>query len=125
VPPRAAHVQRAQDNEDFYRNRVDLRVDVDRAWAVAVLFYAALHWVDAYLAALGHHPGDHLVRNGFVARDSTLRPIARHYLQLYNRSIDARYNLLPFTERQVRDLEVQRLLPIRAFLEPRVARPSP
>jgi len=56
-------------------------------WIVVVAFYAALHWVDAYLAVLGNHPQNHRERNLIV----TLLPIAFEYSLLYSTSRRARY----------------------------------
>jgi hypothetical protein len=56
-------------------------------WIAVVAFYAALHWVDAYLAVLGNHPQNHRERNLIV----TLLPIAFEYSLLYSTSRRARY----------------------------------
>lgn len=56
-------------------------------WIAVVAFYAALHWVDAYLATQGRHPQNHRERNLIV----TLLPIAFEYSLLYSTSRRARY----------------------------------
>ncbi len=56
-------------------------------WIVTVAFYAALHWVDSYLASHGHHPQNHRVRNHLIA----MLPIRGDYSELYVLSRQARY----------------------------------
>ena len=66
-------------------------------WQVVILFYAALHWADAYLATLGIDPGSHSAplssrrpgRNRLVERH--LPEAAEHYFHLHNLSTVARY----------------------------------
>ncbi len=113
MPPRDQHIQRAVDNEDFYHRRLDLREPIDRSWGVVVLFYAALHWVDAYLATKNIHPADHHVRDQYVGMEANLRRIGPSYQLLEDRSRDARYQLLPFTAPQIQDLETNHFVPIR------------
>lgn len=62
-------------------------------WAIAVAFYAALYFVDAYLAERGlGRPGDHQTRNALVNSVAALKPLAPFYNQLYGRSRTARYD---------------------------------
>lgn len=101
MPNKAEHINQAQHNEAFYQT-------IDRAaysdWAVTVTFYAALHYVDAFLAtqAGGIHPGSHGVRDPLVQRVAQLRPLWNHYHRLKNRSRNARYNATRFTNEEVK-----------------------
>jgi hypothetical protein len=72
VPDRAAHERRVQENEDLVIYRLDMRSDVERSWMVAALFYAALHWVEAYLAWQGKHGKDHGHRRDMIVADLAL-----------------------------------------------------
>lgn len=65
-----------------------------RDWEVVGLFYSALHYVDAYLARMPYHPRSLGARNKLIRLTSGLRPIQRSYLTLYDRSRDARYELV-------------------------------
>ena len=63
-------------------------------WEVVTLFYAALHYVDAYFATQGLYPRKHTSsdrrgRNELVL--TQLSHIAREYMQLYELSRAARY----------------------------------
>lgn len=67
-------------------------------WEVAMLFYSALHYVDAFLATRGLHPQSHLERKDLVA---SLTNLARYYDILFKRSMNARYHLYQFTPQEV------------------------
>jgi hypothetical protein len=112
VPARDDHIKQARHNAAFY-GAFDRTAYPD--WAATVLFYASLHYIDAFLANLPvpQHPGRHDVRDGFVARLAELKPIAVHYFKLKNSSRNARYYPpAPFSLTQVEQLERQHLQPI-------------
>ena len=56
-------------------------------WLAILAFYAALHWLDAYFADRGLHPGNHRERN----RAAQGLPIWDEYYELYALSRIARY----------------------------------
>lgn len=61
-------------------------------WQITTLFYAALHYVNAYFASQGSSvPQSHRDRNFLVAKNSNLRPVAGDYDDLYYWSRQARY----------------------------------
>ena len=76
-------------------------------WIVITAFYQALHWVDAFFALYDYHPEAHGIsyddegyvtdpgRNLAVRRHTDLQPICDSYFELYDASIDARYE--PYT----------------------------
>ena len=64
-------------------------------WIITMAFYAALHYVDAYLIEhAGGSPSSHLSRDKAMDQVTAFRIIAFPYRQLYNRSIAARYSPL-------------------------------
>lgn len=97
------HISKAKRNERFYR-KDELEISNFTEWSVVVLFYAAVHYIDAVLSqdtSLSpeyRDPIDHSTRNIAVTKCLNLFPIAREYLQLYRRSIEARYNQLTFPD---------------------------
>jgi hypothetical protein len=121
MPSRERHTRQALVNEQLGVGRLLLDEADDRPWIVTLMFYAALHWVDAYLATLlpprGVHPPDHEARAAWIARTRALRPIELHYRHLQDRSRDARYDLRAFSKSEVQDLRSMRLDPIRASIE--------
>ena len=67
-------------------------------WEVTILFYSALHYVDAFLATQGAHPKSHRERFDLV---SNLTDLARYYEILFKRSMNARYHLYEFSSEEV------------------------
>lgn len=103
MPDAATHQTQAAHNEDFF-SRIALAADAD--WAVTVLFYAALQYVDAYLARKHNsHPGNHGERGRMILSDPTARAIRTSYRRLQEYSRDARYNCYAFTAGQVAKLK--------------------
>jgi hypothetical protein len=93
VPTRDEHINRAEDNEQFIIS-LDLAKSINVDWAITILFYAALHYVDAYFAVQSIHPPDHTVRDNKVS--VSLNAIYRDYRYLKDRSREARYNVPNF-----------------------------
>lgn len=117
MPARAAHEQRARENEDFVIHRLDMRIDVNRSWMVAALFYAALHWVEAYFASQGKHAKNHGQREAMIVADAALgQGFWRLYGTLSDRSQDARYELKVFSPAEVNDLQVRHLAAIKRHI---------
>lgn len=110
MPKREFHIDKAQRNETFYQSH-NLGVSPFTEWATVVLFYAAVHYVDAVLsqevALPSHlqHPTDHATRNSAVSKSPCLTPIADKYMNLYHRSRDARYTQISFPEHYFKQLE--------------------
>lgn len=110
------HRLQANKNERFFET-FDLDNTPYLDWAVASLFYAALHLVDAYLAghnahagtqppdpAGGHHPKRHFERRQKLIHIQALSPIRNPYRDLHQRCDDARYNLVTLSPQRVKNL---------------------
>ena len=80
------------------------------------MFYAALHFVDAYLADGGIHPRSHADRNAYVQRLQHLRPLWPHYQLLDHRSRDARYRCVAFSPAEVQHLRETSFAPLKQHL---------
>lgn len=76
------------------------------------LFYAAVHLVDAYLVGLPLHPRTHEQRRIAVHR-TALRTMFSHYVELQNRSEDARYDCRRFASGDVAALDANHFQPLR------------
>lgn len=87
MPSKAEHRGKAEHNEFFVSDTGNPFFD----WAVCGTFYAALHYVDAYLATHNIHPHSHAIRISHIQRDSRLNAIYVDYRELLNESRDARY----------------------------------
>ncbi len=90
MPQRDDHLAQAQHNQHFY-NSFDTAAYSD--WAATVLFYAGLHYIDAFLATRTSpiHPPKHKVRDRWVSTLSELKPLVNDYFKLKSSSETARY----------------------------------
>lgn len=93
MPAGKEHVQKAEYNEQCAVFIAELTPYVD--WAVVVLYYAAVHYVDAVLAISASHPPTHAHRHAQIQRNATLQKIYREYRLLEAVSRNARYSALP------------------------------
>ena len=119
MPSRANHLAQADSNERLSRAIAESGVFPERAtdWEVTMLFYSALHLVDAFLdQAQGIHPVSHRNREWYVSNSTQLRPIVRNYIDLYERSLDARYRLVPITAGQVIAMYRDRFEPLKSHI---------
>jgi hypothetical protein len=94
MPTEAEHIAKAESNEGLFQELVTSGRHVD--WQVTVLFYAALHYVDAWLSRSAIHPHTHVERRHFVRKDRALHRLYGHYSRLDDRSQDARYTAIRF-----------------------------
>ena len=69
MPDKAVHLAQARHNHEFFRT-IDLDAYPD--WALTVLFYAAVHYIDSKLAENAIHPDNHNSRDGHVANHPVL-----------------------------------------------------
>ena len=74
-------------------------------WAAIVLFYSALHLVEAYLANMGEHPEGHADRSRALEEHGILHPIWADYRILKDYSEDARYRCVAFAVDDIDSLE--------------------
>ncbi|MGA3129625.1 MAG: hypothetical protein ABSD59_02420 [Terracidiphilus sp.] len=103
MPSKDQHVKKATDNEVF-ANRLDTNTQASINWKLIVLFYTALHYVEAYLAkALGQHLRVHTTRDSIVSRETHLRAIRTEYAHLKYYGFNARYEADQFTSKDVTD----------------------
>lgn len=88
MPDRAEHLAKATANRRFLQRIVEQRLAPD--WAVTVLFYQAMHAVEAWFANRSVHHLNHVRRNQAVF--DHLREIATPYRKLHDLSRIARYS---------------------------------
>lgn len=114
MPDKDDHLAQADHNTEFYHS-FDRQNYSD--WAATVLFYAGLHYIDAFLATLQIDPGSHDVRDRYMARLAQLRPISSHYFALKSSSRTARYSpLARFPIQHLQNLEQLHLEQIKSAL---------
>lgn len=97
-------------------------------WAMTALFYAALHYVEAFFYAqqtamnLPKHYDDHASRNKAVQR--RMPKVWGSYQALYDDSFLARYKCYPFTTDDVRTSRDNDLEPIKQYVLNRLPKPA-
>jgi hypothetical protein len=87
-------------------------------WAVAAIFYSALHGITAHLMRRGIIVRSHVARDRVLANPSSGIPSSVYaaYRDLDDYSRDARYDLQPFTAQEVQDLLDHQLAAVAAFV---------
>jgi len=112
------HISKAKRNERFYR-KYDLDNSTFNEWAIVTLFYSSLHYVDAVLSQDSSLPSDlrdppnHEKRRDAVLKCAALLPIVNKYLQLSERSRQARYDRTSFKEGILNDIKTNLFEPIQ------------
>ena len=101
MPTKDQHVKKATENEKL----ADSMQPSSQAlinWKLVILFYAALHFVEAYLAkTLDVHVRSHTTRDNYVAREANLRKLRIQYMHLKFFGYNARYEADCFTAAEV------------------------
>lgn len=87
-------------------------------WIAIVAFYAALHWVDAFLATYGNHPQNHRERNRLV---NLLLPTNLAYGILYSTSRRARYEAGHISQQRALQCRDQLLPQIRQWVQQQIS----
>lgn len=115
------HKSKAKRNERFYR-KYDLDNSTFNEWAVVVLFYSTVHYVDAVLSKDNslsddfRQPKDHYTRKIAVSKCAALLPISAKYLQLETRSREARYDQTSFPDTALSNIKDNLFIPIQNYI---------
>lgn len=103
MPSRDEHVLKAEGNEAFagtIEPTSQARID----WKLVVLFYTAMHYVEAYLAKnMQMHLRSHTTRDSYVSKESNLKKVRVSYGHLKFYGYNARYEIDGFTIKDVQD----------------------
>jgi hypothetical protein len=107
------HLDQWKHNRQFAKT-IDRKY---RDWQINVIFYTALHVIDAALASLGVCVVDHSQRNNEVRTNGSFAAVRTQYLDLYRISRVTRYDAdpdqwLPQDYLNVNDLVENLLKPI-------------
>jgi uncharacterized protein (UPF0332 family) len=92
VPDAAQHLNRAAENELLARS-LDFEKGVEVDWAIVMLFYSAVHYIDSVLAVKNRHPKDHTSRDSAIENHGTLSAVYNDYRRLKDGSREARYEI--------------------------------
>jgi len=91
LPTKEQHLEQAVRNEKLAET---LAKTAYSEWTVTVLFYASVHYVEAFLAIRLIHCDDHPERNARIGEIPELRTIRKEYDALRTISRQARYQAL-------------------------------
>lgn len=116
MPSKTAHIEKAERNANFALSlSLDSPAKID--WALVALFYAALHYIEAYLdATAGIHLRSHDSRDRMIGRESNLKKIFSEYSDLKYYGYNARYEVDPFTADDVRKYAAKHFSTIKTSL---------
>ncbi len=89
MPNLDEHLQIAGNNISFSQSLISEQRYLD--WAVTGMFYAAIHYVEAYLADKNVHSSFHSRRDSAIQQDVNLCIIYDEFSDLKNDSIQTRY----------------------------------
>jgi hypothetical protein len=107
------HLERARHNYRLYQQLKDGGEFLD--WALTLLFYTALHLVQAYACQHGPwEPADHGQRRDYIRE--RLRRIFFDYRDLQDRSENMRYDLWMAAPDEVQEWHDQQFARIAAYL---------
>lgn len=116
------HLNEADKNVEFF-DYLKTNAKDYRGWCIVVMFYSALHYVDAFfLQENGYRPSKHHERQRRVA--SSFEKISGHYEKLFSYSVLARYYCWNFDPEEVKHCETalnaikRKILPSLEFLRP-------
>lgn len=117
MPDVAQHLAQAARNEGLSQ-----QLEVQQPeWAMTVLFYASLHYVEAYFfdQATGSQPQHYSTHAQRTLGVTTRLPnnIAKCYKRLYTRSRQARYDCVVFTTADVQRWRRDALEPIKHYVQ--------
>ena len=117
MPAKQEHVQKAEGNAAFALSlTLDSKPKID--WALIALFYAAMHYVEAYLATQNIHLRSHQTRDNAIGRDSKLKKIFVDYQDLKYYGYAARYEPSTFTPKDVTGMAAPGFATIKAHIKP-------
>ena len=122
MPTKDEHVAKAQGNETF-ADSIDPTSQPRIDWKLVVLFYTAMHYVEAYMAkAMNMHLRSHTTRDSYISRETNLKKVRIDYAHLKYFGYNARYELDGFTIKDIQDAKTY-LANLKAILLPLVTDP--
>ncbi|MBM2826712.1 MAG: hypothetical protein HW403_776 [Dehalococcoidia bacterium] len=116
MPTKDEHINQALRNEAL-AERLDTSLNPTQEWRVTLLFYAALHWVEAYLSDIGIGERTHTQRRKQIAELPQLSDLYHNYHQLQRESENARYDCKAFGEPDVLGIRDSHYHPVKQHIQ--------
>jgi hypothetical protein len=115
VPDLAKHCKQASNNKILSTKLPAIPGSDD--WAVTVLFYVAVHYVEAYFSLQNQHYQMHGSRETAIRRDPRINAIFTDYREMYEYSRTARYDCPEFDDAAIEAVQ-KRLKNIEGIILP-------
>ncbi len=115
MPTQQQHLAQAKHNEDFV-NSFDLPTTHYLDWVATGIYYAALHYVESYLALQGKHPRSDKYRDEMFQQLRDLRAIYADFRTLRDYSRAARYDIQKFSATEVESMIRNELNAVRQHI---------
>jgi len=109
------HFNKAQHNEKFF-NHFDVDKTEFRDWVVVGIFYAAIHYYEAYFARYGKHSYSHEARDEWIGNDSRIGDTYTEYRELKQYRRLASYKDKNFTPADIRNFVLPKFNTIKVKL---------
>lgn len=116
MPTKDEHIDQALRNETL-ADRLDANLNPTQEWRVTLLFYAALHWVEAYLTNIGMRTFNHSGRQKVISQRPELTQIVVNYFLLKHESEEARYNCKAFAESELSQIRDNYYNPVKQHMQ--------
>jgi len=102
MPSRDEHLSKARKNREF-ADLLKPDNSTRAEWKLTVLFYSALHYVEAFHAKTHLHCKRHQDLNDNIMRNPLLADISEDYFHLQNFSWNARYQAVNYGNAEVEE----------------------
>jgi hypothetical protein len=89
------HLAKVSENTEFLKS-IDSAVPGAMGWCITVLFYGALHYVEAYFCTHARGHKNHFSRAAAIQQDARIKSLYNQYRDLENLSREARYDVTAF-----------------------------
>jgi hypothetical protein len=89
-----AHLEKAHDYQ-AYAESLENGSRTEREWGIIIRFYAAVHYVEAYLSTTREGTNSHIERRRAIGRKPELAELRNSFQMLYNLAWNSRYLTLP------------------------------
>jgi hypothetical protein len=116
LPSKDEHINKA-DGIVVLATSLPLKTQAEIDWSLVMFFYAAVHYVEAYLSTKGQHLRSHTTRDSYMGKDSTLKKIYAEYQDLKFYGYNARYEVSRFTRKDVTNEAAVSFQDIKSYLE--------
>ena len=100
LPNKESHLSNAMHNKNFFEDIIGDNSEY-YDWSATVIFYCAVHLVEAYFAEKNVHHFSHSDRKDDIYLDASLNKIKLPYKQLESLSRSARYDCVIISKDQI------------------------